>query len=186
MDETMAVQTTTDQFDAFVSRPENAERRFELIAGEITEVVSNNYASIVAGWILFYLRLHLRDQALDGDITTTDGGYEIAGQRYMPDVAFVSRDRQPRPSRATWNPTAPDLAVEVLSPTDDLKNVMIKVGNYLAVGTVVWVADPDAGTVDVYRPGQTVISLTTDDTIDGGDLLPGLRLPVRSIFPDQP
>lgn len=175
--------TTIEQFEDFITQAENAERRFEFIMGEIVELVSNNYASIVAGWILYYIRQHLQENGLDGDITTTDGGYRIGNQRYMPDVGFISRTRQPEPSQETWNPTPPDLAVEVLSPTDDLRKAMIKVGNYLAVGSVVWVVDPAAQTVDIYRPCKAVVSLGIDGTIEDNSTLPGFSLPVSAIFP---
>jgi hypothetical protein len=51
----------------------------------------------------------------------------VAGERYLPDVAFISKARQPEPSHDTYNPNAPDLAVDVVSPTGQPRDIRIKV-----------------------------------------------------------
>ncbi|MBZ0294623.1 MAG: Uma2 family endonuclease [Anaerolineae bacterium] len=180
----MAVQKrlyTAQAFEQFIQQPENQDRHLELVGGEIVEVVSNNYASMIAAYLAAYLVTFTEEYAL-GRVTGADGGYSVAGERYIPDVGFISRQRQPEPCRESWNSLAPDLAVEVISPTDDERVLRIKVTNYLAAGTVVWVVDPEAQAIDIHAPGQPVQVLTTDDTLDGGLLLPGFKLSVRQIF----
>ena len=59
------------------------------------------------------------------------------------------------PSRAAYNPQAPDLAIEVLSPTDDAANIRIKIVNYLQAGTTVWSVDPIKKLAERYIPGRS-------------------------------
>ena len=80
-----------------------------------------------------------------------------------------------------YNPLAPDLALEVLSPTNTDEEMRVKIVNYLAAGTVVWVVDPGKR-VEVHRSGQPVQILGINDTLDGGALLPGFELSVAQIL----
>jgi Uma2 family endonuclease len=107
----------------------------------------------------------------------------VGDDRYAPDVAFVAYETQAELARDGYNPIPPDLAVEVLSPTDDPRLVRLKIAGYLSAGTVVWVVDRDARTVEVYLPGETPRLLTQTATLDGGQLLPGFSLPVEQLFP---
>ncbi len=174
--------TTAAEFEAWALLPENAERRLELVAGEVVSVVSNNYASAVAARILIRLGAYVEAREL-GYITGADGGYRVGEDRYIPDVAYISKGRQPQPSQEAYNPQPPDLAVEVLSPTDDLHVLRRKVTNYLAVGVTVWLVLPEERAVEVYVPGQPVQQLGAKDTLRGGELLPDFDLPVEDIFP---
>jgi Uma2 family endonuclease len=182
----MAVQTqrtTVEEFERFAALPENADRRLEYIGGEVIEVVSNNYSSLVAAQVLIELGAYVKRHHL-GYVTGADGGYKVAGEDYIPDVGFISLTKQPEPSHDVYNPNSPDLAVEVLSPSDEPDDTRIKMGNYLAAGSVVWVVDPDQKQVEVYMPGQAGKRLGENDTLDGGDVLPGFTLAVKDIFPD--
>lgn len=172
---------TAEAFEQIIQQPANQNRRLELVGGEIVEVVSNNYASMIAVWLAAKLIAFTEAQSL-GRVTGADGGYQVAGERYIPDVGFITYPRQPEPCREAWNPLAPDLAVEVISLTDDERVLRIKVTNYLAAGTVVWVIDPEAQAIDIHTPGQPVQVLTADDTLNGGAILPGFTLAVRQIF----
>jgi len=183
----MAVTTqpiTVEEFERLALQPEHADRRLEFVGGEINEVVSNSYSSLVASKISFFIHLYLMQKNLEGYITGADGGYQIGDERYIPDVAFVSKARQPEPSHETYNPLAPDLAVEVLSPSDQPDVMRLKLANYLAAGTVVWVVNPETRTVEVYTPAKRAYRLGADGTLDGGEVLPGLALPVKDLFPD--
>ena len=78
---------------------------------------------------------------------------------------------------------APDLAIEVVSPTDKAGELAVKTADYLAAGTQqVWIVEPNTRTVAVYRPGGAARVYGADDTLDGGDLLPDLALPVGDLF----
>jgi len=85
---------TITEFQAFIEHPENAEKRFEFIDGEIIDVPSNPLASEIAGLIIFFIRLFLRENKLNGHITGEGGGYIINGRVFAPDVAYLSYERQ--------------------------------------------------------------------------------------------
>lgn len=172
---------TEHEFEQFILLPEHGDTLFELIDGEIYPVVSNNRSSRIAMSIGIIIGSFVNKNNL-GYITGADGGYQVSGQRYIPDVAFMSKTRQAEPSDASYNPLAPDLAVEVLSPTDNPANVRIKLTNYLNAGTIVWIVDPNAKTVEIYIPNQKPAKLTVDDTIQGGSIFPDFELPVKKIF----
>ena len=78
---------------------------------------------------------------------------------------------------------APDLAVEVLSPSETPSDVLEKLDDYRAAGVpLIWVIDPDRRTVDVFSRDGGQRLLTTNDVLDGGDVVAGLRFPVGSLF----
>jgi Uma2 family endonuclease len=101
-----------------------------------------------------------------------------------PDLAFVREARRgPEPLPEGFFEGAPDLAVEVLSPSDTRAGTEQKVGDWLAAGcAMVWVVEPTPRSVTVYRPHQPVRVLREADTLDGGQLLTEFRLPVADIF----
>ncbi len=169
------------EFEAFILLPEHGDTVFELIDGKIYPVVSNNRSSRIAMTIGILLGAYVLQKKL-GYVTGADGGYQVSGQRYIPDVAFMSKARQAEASDEAYNPIAPDLAVEVLSPTDNPANVRIKLTNYLNAGTVVWIVDPSTQRVEIYIPKQKPTQLGIQDTIHGGEILPDFALPVSDIF----
>lgn len=176
---------TAAEFDEFVTLPENDDRLFELIGGEIIEVPSNPYSSKIAARIILFIGMYLLKNDI-GHLTGEAGGYMVSGERYAPDVAFISKVRQPKLAEEGYNPKAPDLAVEVVSPNDSERKLTIKVGNYLAAGTLLWVVYPQDKEVHVYAPGLPVKKIGIDGILDGGDKLPGFTLAVRDIFPPEP
>jgi Uma2 family endonuclease len=101
-----------------------------------------------------------------------------------PDGVFIANRRLPlRYSPEGYLETIPDLVAEVRSKNDTQPDVERKVGEYLQAGvSVVWVADPAAATVTVYRPGQppAVVAGAADLTVDA--LLPGVRVTVSDLF----
>jgi Uma2 family endonuclease len=102
-----------------------------------------------------------------------------------PDAAFVLRERLPGvgPDLRLFVPIPPDIAVEVLSPSDRLGDALAKVAMYLQAGVrLVWLADPDRRTVTVFTPDAPPVTLGTEAILDGGDVLPDLRVPVADIF----
>ena len=101
-----------------------------------------------------------------------------------PDVLFLSHDRNARRERQEgFLDVAPELTVEILSPTDRPEQVQRKLGEYFAAGVLqVWVVDPASRTVHVHRAGGVRLTLAPGDVLTGGDELPGFRLPVDDIF----
>lgn len=100
-----------------------------------------------------------------------------------PDLAFVRADRLPPLSEEGFFEGPPDLAIEVLSPSNTPVQIADKVALYLEAGTrLVWVVDPPQRTVTVHAPGLTPRTLRVGDTLDGGDVLPGFALPLAELF----
>lgn len=101
-----------------------------------------------------------------------------------PDAAFVSKARLPAdPVPPGFARLAPDLAVEIASPSHAMAELYGKAIDYLEAGTrEVWVVDPQTRTVTVFRPDGGLRLLREADALEGGDILPGFRLPVAEIF----
>ena len=101
-----------------------------------------------------------------------------------PDIAFTSVDKLPLDA---WNvgyaEVVPDIVVEVASPSDSRREIHDKAYMWLSHGVrVVWVVQPATRTIDVYRPDQTVVTLSDQDSLDGLDVLPGFTCDVSAIF----
>jgi Uma2 family endonuclease len=173
---------SVEEFEAFAAAPENRDRHLEFINGEIVEMVSSIEPSEIGFLFGGILLVFVRANKL-GMVTGADGGYKFGGERVMPDVGFVKAARVPANKKGiVWFPGAPDLAVEVISPTDKAQNVRIKLSNYLAAETTVWLVDPDEQTVEVHTPGQPVQVLHSKDTLTGGTILPGFTLKLTEIW----
>jgi Uma2 family endonuclease len=178
---------TLDEFWEIVARPENADKRLELIDGVIYEMTPSFIPSHIAIQIASALNAFVKAHDL-GYVTGADGGYTMTeGNMFIPDVAFILKERLPEfPDRHV--PIPPDFAVEVVSPTDEYPDAHRKAMRYLQNGAqLVWVVYPTEKKVHVYTPsGQNSANVTEIDingTLDGGTLLPGFSLPVKDIFP---
>jgi Uma2 family endonuclease len=186
--ETRARSWTAEAFDAWAERPENADKILELIAGEVVEVPSNPFASSISARISGYLFIYLLSHPI-AHLTGEASGFMVFSERYAPDVAVVLKSRQDELAQEGYNPVAPDLAVEVDYPSTlkSQHDLRIKIGHYLAAGTLLWIVDPQARAVEAYAPGQPprVLDATaTLDTLRGDvEVLPGFRLAVKDIFP---
>ena len=100
-----------------------------------------------------------------------------------PDVAFVAVDRLAQGAGRGFPELAPDLVVEVVSPSDRASEVAEKAAMWLDAGVrLVWVVDPQARLAAVHHPGGLVTVLREDAVLDGEDVLPGFRLPLAPLF----
>lgn len=179
---------TADEFERFISQPENADRRWEFIDGEVIEVPSNAYSSAIGALIIAALVAFVKPRGL-GTVTGEAAGYTFAGIHISPDVAFVSRQKQETPPiDEQYNPVAPDLMVEVLSPSNKTdrklrEELERKIRACAEANVLLWVVDYDPQLVTVYTPGQPVRKFGINDTLTGGNVLPGFSLPVSDIYP---
>lgn len=129
----------------------------------------------------FLLSLHIRENQL-GRLYPADTDFKLGDRLVKPDVAFVSTARLPE-NRRQGSPVAPDLAVEVLSPTDIQYRVIEKAFAYLDSGTrLVWVIEPVAKTVTVYRSKTDIKMLTYEDTLTGEDVVEDFSCQVAQLF----
>jgi Uma2 family endonuclease len=101
-----------------------------------------------------------------------------------PDLSFVSVEREAVARfRRGFIHGAPDLAIEIVSQDRSLAELTVKAGEYVAAGTLlVWVVDPRTRTVQAHQPGRPVATLSRDDLLDGGSVLPGFSLSLARLF----
>jgi len=155
----------------------------ELIEGEITEMPpAGSDHSDLAMYIGYLLNGFVRPRQL-GSVTGEQGGYLISENPdtvRAPAVAFISWAR--RQKRGAYVKGGPDLAVEIVSASDTATTLQRKVKDYLAAGTrLVWVVYLELAVIVVHTP-QMARTLTTADTLDGGDVLPGFSAAIADIF----
>jgi Uma2 family endonuclease len=160
---------------------------WELWDGRLRTVPGSGWeASELGAVIVSLLMAFVRPRRL-GSITAADGSYVLYRNPdtvVVPDVAFVRAERIPEGRRPKgYAPLPPDLAVEVQSPYDEPGDIEAKLDRYRrAQVPLVWWVHPDRRTVSVYRDGTLAAELGVADVLDGGDVLPGLALPVTDIF----
>ncbi|MCY4079166.1 MAG: Uma2 family endonuclease [Caldilineaceae bacterium] len=101
-----------------------------------------------------------------------------------PDVAFISAQRLPPDEDVPgYFEGPPDLAVEIASPSDSPRQLFDKARMWISFGVpLVWTVDPEARTIDVHQPHVPLVRHSADDTLDGGQVLPGFNCTVRDIF----
>ena len=178
---------TVDDVWRLEAANENPLEKYYLIDGELHVKMSpNQQHSEIANLIAHYLTGFVLERRLGR--VTVECGYHPPGDRscvLLPDVAFEGLPRAAQPSRSTYVPYMPDLAVEVISPTQSWAKTRRKARRYLRHGTaVVWLIDPRAKTAEVWRRGSEEREVIgADGELSGGDILPGFRLPLGKIFP---
>jgi Uma2 family endonuclease len=161
------------------------DRLYELVDGVLVEKAMGFYEPIVAAVLIGYLREFVRTHRL-GVVLGADGTMRLAPRLVrIPDVAFISWDRFPnrKLARAPIPNLAPDLAIEVLSEGNTPAEMERKLREYFDAGVrLVWYADPKTRAVRVYTAVDRCRVVTEDETLDGGDVLPGFTLSVRQWF----
>jgi Uma2 family endonuclease len=181
--EVQMVATRALTADDLLTMPGN----YELIRGELREMSpSSAEPTMVTINVSSPLFEHVRTRRL-GVVTSADGGFNLLPDRrsvVAPDVGFIRRERIPPGfDYQHYFPVPPDLAFKAVSPSDSFGDVMEKVELYLEAGVpLIWVAIPQRRVVVVYRPDRAPRTLTEDDELDGEDVVPGFRLPVRAVF----
>lgn len=164
-----------------------SDEPWELWDGELRKVPSaGGKASGLAAWIGALLLAFVRPRGL-GWVTGADGSYVLSRNPdtvVVPDAAFISWSRLPdREVPDTYIPVPPDLAVEVISPTDRPGEISRKQDMYRRAGVpLVWWVDSRKRTVVVQRSGHAIEEFGEGDELDGGEVLPGFRLAVAEIF----
>jgi len=166
--------------------------RYEVVEGVLVRVAGSSFdATTIAFNLGADLRAYVRPRRL-GVVTGADGVYKFPGAEtgLLPDVGFVAASRVPSIERTKPIPFAPDLAIEVVSPSQRLgaRDMAAKALRYLLGGTrLVWVVWPERREIDVWRrtdvdqPG-TILGLA--DALDGEKVVPGFTYPVADVFAD--
>ncbi|MBM3222851.1 MAG: Uma2 family endonuclease [Candidatus Tectomicrobia bacterium] len=161
------------------------DRLFELVNGVLVEKVMGFYESFLALRLGQLLGAFV-DQHVLGIVAGEAGMLRLApGLVRIPDVSFIARERLPggRVPRQPIPDLAPDLAVEVLSEGNTAREMERKLQEYFAAGVrLVWYVAPVSQEIHVYTSPDQHTVLTITDTLQGGDVLPGFRLPVQQLF----
>jgi Uma2 family endonuclease len=161
----------------------------ELVNGEIIEMAPPGWnhgrlVSLIAHRIEEHVKKHGGGEVAAGDVgVVLNLSYDPERVRGA-DVAFLSAERiaQRKPTEKFYS-GAPDLAVEVVSPSESSANLQQKVRDYLEAGArLVWVIAPQAKTATVYRTDGTARFLKECDSLEGQDVLPGLTIPLEELF----
>lgn len=175
--------------EEFLRRPDSLGPA-ELVRGEVRLMSYASWAhATVAANAFLLLWAHVRPRGL-GECLPDNAGFRftIPGATRdtvrSPDAAFVYARRVP-PAGVPfgWIPFAPDLAVEVLSPSDTVSEFQEKLDDYFAAGTaLVWAINPARRTVEVHTPDAPVRRLRDSDTLEGTPVLPDFRCAVAELF----
>ncbi len=170
---------TLDQF----SQLEETEPASEYACGEVVQKpMPNRFHAAIQFYLAAILFQFLAQARIGRAYTELRCIFGPSGQEriYVPDLCFVVNGRVPT---ELFLHTAPDLAVEILSPDQDAGRFLAKVQFFLQHGVrLMWVIDPDRKTVTALVPGADASVLTPTDTLDGGDVLPGFSVSVQEIF----
>jgi len=160
---------------------------YELWEGVLREVSPSGFRSGAVGSRLQILVGQFVLERGLGLTTNADAGYvlsEVSQTVVAPDIGFVRANRLADnvPDRGFF-PGRPDLAVEVISPTDERADIDRKQSLYARAGVpLVWWVDSERRTVTVHRPGQNPEILDESAMLDGGEILPGFQLKISRIF----
>lgn len=182
----MAVQTrmTAEQLAALT---DDRYKKSELVKGELIVMSPTGFEhGIVSARIVQLLSDFVRSRNL-GYVCGAETGFILARDPdtvRAPDAAFVSKTKVSEGQLPTsFAEFVPDLAVEVVSPTDRSNEIELKVSEYLTAGVqLVWVVYPQTKTVYVYRSGRAVQRLSQSDMLSGEEVLPGFAQPVSGFF----
>lgn len=172
--------------DDLLALPDDGSR-YELVEGKLICMPPASYRSgVVALNLGSAITMYVRQHRL-GICSGADGGVRLRAEPdtvRAPDISFIRTDRVPPEGlEAGYFPGAPDLAVEVLSPSDRYPEVQRKVQEYLDAGTpLVWVLDPESRSATVMRADGRSTYLGSDGLLDGEDILPGLRIALTDVW----
>jgi Uma2 family endonuclease len=169
------------EFEQFFLRPENTERLYEYINGEIVEVALDSTASIIGANVSTYLSKHVKQHKL-GYVTGANGGYRFDNDALLPSCAFIPKDRRPTPTDEYYPALTPALVVEVKARDETYLSLLTKIVIYLKHGVnIVWLVMPEKRHVEVFTDSGIELAELTD-TLDGGTVLPDFTLNVNDIF----
>jgi len=184
----------TDKLTAedFWARYGDSETCYELVRGQVVDAVPHSslhgdIAALISSSVASFVRQHELAQHHLGRVKV-EAHYRLGEHTLrVPDVSFVSAEHQAQIGDPTkFVPFAPDLAIEIISPSETHTAVRDKIEDYRAAGTaVMWLVYPDTRSVDVHdlQAGR-IVRFGPQDTLTLEAVLPGFSLALKQIFPD--
>lgn len=165
----------------FMRLPDDGHK-YELVEGE-AKLVPTSLRHDQIGAIIVYRLTHASIGR--GILCISQAGFRMRnGNIRCPDVSFMRKERLPGGEAPnTFGDAAPDLAIEIISPSEDEADMARKVGEYFASGAEqVWHVFPETQTVAVYTSPDVSRAYRSEDTLTGGTLLPDFACPVADLF----
>ncbi len=183
---TTTQRMTAEEFYEWVHRPEQANKWYELVRGEVIELPPptkpHGFVCVNTGRLLG----NFTYQQGKGYLTGNDSGVILERNPDTvrgPDLAYYEDAQTFAELHPKYGEVPPRLAVEVLSPNDRLGRVIRRVMDYIHNGVdLVWLIDPEARNVSVYRPGKEPYVVEENQELTGEDVLPGFRCLVADFF----
>ncbi|HEY3321975.1 MAG TPA: Uma2 family endonuclease [Planctomycetota bacterium] len=184
MSQNSAVTESLITADELLQHPE--WEHCELVEGRLVFMAPAGFEhGDIAETISFALGTFVRQHSL-GRVLFAETGFFISRNpdtTRVPDVMFYSKSRLPGQRIKGFLPSVPDLAVEIVSPSDTFSDVTKKAESYTAAGIeLVWVIDPQTQRAYVFRPQQPVSVLSQADSLSGENVLPGFAMPLNELF----
>lgn len=183
---------TVDDVWEIQRQPCNSDKKYELIHGDLVEMPPSNYPhGRLAGRIFRYFEDYAESRQL-GEASVEVGFYPASDRTILlaPDVAFITAGRLPDSNDYSFVGFMPDLAVEIVSPSNTRAELNRKATILLDNGTrLVWIVNPMHGTAEVLRSTdegkieRKIVGI--DGILSGEDVLPGFELAVRDLLPAQ-
>jgi Uma2 family endonuclease len=183
MSATLTIPVTAD---ALLAMPDDGNR-YELVKGQLRMAPPpGSEHGLITMNLAGPLYQHVKNNNL-GVVFAAETGFKLESNPdtvRASDIAFMRRERALEMGRVSgYSSGAPDLAVEVLSPSDRVTSVEKKVVEWLDAGArMVWVVSPKLHTVTVYRSLTDIVTLTAKDKLAGGEVVPGFEINVAEIF----
>jgi Uma2 family endonuclease len=159
-------------------------QKYELVDGEIVVSPTGWRHGKVALKISHIIATFLENNPI-GEVCGTDVGFKLPNDNLRsPDVVFVRKEKLPDGEAPVgFGEFVPDLCVEVLSPSDSMRHVAQKIGEFLDCGVpLVWLVDPERKSVTVYRSLSRIEQYESDDVITAEPIIPGFSCPVSRFF----
>lgn len=178
----MVTSTRYVTADELLHMPDDGYR-YELVRGELRKSMPPGHRHSQS-ILRICLSMGSHVIAKDLGMVYPEGGFLIGPDHVcVPDVAFVNHDRWGAADEHGYFPGPPDLAIEILSPSNRPGEVAEKIYDYLEAGTkVVIIANPQRRSVAIHRPDENVTTLTEADTLEVPEVIPGWSMPVSRIF----
>lgn len=184
--ETAIKLLTAEEFCDWVNQPENVNKWFELVRGEVIELPPPLKVHGVVCINVGYELTRFVRQLGKGYVTSNDSGVILERNPDTvrgPDIAVYEDAESFEELHPKYGEVPPRLAVEILSPNDRADRILPKITDYLNNGVaLLWVVNPERRTVTVYQPGKAQYVVTHDQELTGEDVYPDLRCKVADFF----